>query len=58
MLFPGCFKSQADAQQCLPHQVSHSTQNKHWRTRYKCPKCNEGLCGDSCFRVHHTKLQF
>jgi len=35
-----------------------STQKEHCRIRYKCPKCNVGLCIDTCFRVYHTKLQF
>jgi hypothetical protein len=27
-------------------------------TKFKCPKCNVGLCSDPCFRLYHTKLNF
>jgi len=34
-----------------------SIQKKHCRTRYKCSKCNKGLCADTCFMVYHIKSQ-
>jgi hypothetical protein len=35
-----------------------STKTKEMQTKFKCSKCNMGLCADPCFRVYHTKLHF
>ncbi|CAK9816642.1 PiggyBac transposable element-derived protein 4 [Anthophora quadrimaculata] len=35
------------------------TNNKRRReTRYKCKKCDVGLCIDQCFKVFHTQLNY
>lgn len=38
----------------------HVFSSKHQKTRmkFKCPKCNVGLCAIQCLEVHHIILNF